>query len=421
MSEPTLLEVKSTLENIGKDWHEFKKTLTEKVDTEIKGLGVGEIKQRLAKIDESLTELETIKKSIERTQTALNRKSFVRVDQDGNIVGDVPEDHAEVKAAYRSFLRKGVLNPADRNAREMKEFDWDKKSMSVISDADGGYTVTSDMSGQIVRRIYETSPVRDVASIQTIGSDALEGTVDQDQAAYGWVAETGVRSSTGTPQLGVWRIPTHELYAMPAATQKLLDDSNIDIEAWLAEKVSERFGRVENTAFVLGTGVGQPTGFMTYPTTATIPNTPQGYVEQVTSLSSGTMVFKDLITLVYTLKQAYRTNAQWGMHRQTISYTRQLLDGFNRPLWEPSLQIGEPSRLLGYPVNEFDDMATVAASALPVIFADWKRFYQIVDRAGIRVLRDPFTSKPNVLFYTTKRVGGDVLTYEAGKILAIHS
>ncbi len=401
-------EIKTKLEEFGRAVKELNDSVKEKVKAEIKGEGIGEVKEKLEKINKAIDGFEDMKKSIEKLQTAANRRGSFDVK-----TGDErPEDWNEAKSSYNSFLRFGKM---EAKGMEQREFAYEKKnSMSVVSDADGGYTVTADMSGRIIEKIFETSPVRDVAAQVTIGTDALEGLNDLGEASTGWVSETGSRTQTNTPQFGKYRIPVHEQYANPALTQKLLDDSNLNIEAWLAGKVADKFARTENTAFVLGTGQGQPKGFMTY--AAGTGGTAAKQVQQVAMQDASTIKVAGLIAVQMALKSYYRSRAAWGMNRGTISVIRQMVDGFGRPLWEPSLELGQPSRLLGMPINEFNDMADVAGSALAVICADFKEFYTIVDRAGIRVLRDPYTAKPYVLFYTTKRVGGDVLNFEAAAI-----
>lgn len=333
-------------------------------------------------------------------------------------VGDTsdPTDDAangEAKAALVAYLRKGEqrLTPAQRDALERHE-----KALSVDSDPDGGYVVTPDTSGRISTIIYETSPVRSVASVQSITTDALEGLFDGDEAAAEWVSERGSRTATDTPQLGQYRIPVHELYANPRATQKLLDDAAVDIEAWLATKVADRFARTENLAFVLGSGVGQPRGFMTYPN-----GTNRGQVEQLPTGSTSGFTAESVIDVVYALKNGYRAGAVWAMNRATVGQVRTIRDdsgattGTGQFMWTPGFG-GEPSLLAGYPIVEMEDIADAEDGALFAAFGNFRAAYQIVDRQGVRVLRDPFSAKPFVEFYTTKRTGGDVINFEAFKI-----
>ena len=251
--------------------------------------------------------------------------------------------------------------------------------------------------------------------IETIGSDALDIPEDINDMAGGWTGEQSSRAETDTAEIGLRRIPVHELYAMPKATQKLLDDAVINVEAWLAGKQADKFSRIENTAFVTGTGAGQPRGFTTYDSGTTNP----GQIERVTTATNDTLDDVDLVDLLYKLKAPYRANAQWAFNRSTLAVISKIQDGQGRFIFQPGLQQGAPSSLLGRPMIEFNDMADVGNGTLPVVIADWKQAYTIVDRKGITILRDPFTSKPHVLFYSTKRTGGDIVNFEAIKMIVI--
>jgi HK97 family phage major capsid protein len=208
----------------------------------------------------------------------------------------------------------------------------------------------------------------------------------------------------------------HELYAQPKATQKLIDDAAIDIEAWLADKVSTIFAKKENTAFISGDGVGKPRGILTYS-----DGTSWGTIEQVASGSSGAVTADKLLELYYSLKEDYAVNATFLMNRSTVEAVRQLKDNTNQYLWSPGLHLGAPDTLLGVPVYQAADMPVPAADSLSIACGDFKSAYQIVDRTGVRVLRDPFTDKPFVKFYSTKRVGGDVINFEAIKLMKLGS
>lgn len=322
------------------------------------------------------------------------------------------EDYQAYKASLNVYMRKGQATPAGVMA-----------AMSVGSDPDGGYSVTPDMSGRIVTRVYETSPMRSVASVITIGTDSIEGFNDLGEGDAGWVSEQGARDETDTPQLGKWSIPVHEIYAMPKTTQKLLDDSMFDIEGWLAGKTADKFARVENAAFLTGDGTGKPRGLLTYTTAATADATRAwGSFQHVnTGTSSGFGTAPNgsdkLIDLVFTLKAAYRNNAAWMMNRGTLAEVRKLKDGDGNYLWQPDFSQRQGGLLLGYNIAEAEDMPAVAANSLSIAFGDFRETYTIVDRVGIRVLRDPFTSKGFVKFYTTKRVGGGAISFEACKFL----
>jgi HK97 family phage major capsid protein len=314
------------------------------------------------------------------------------------------------KSAFRQYLRK---NNAGSNVDEIK-------ALSAGSDPDGGFAVTPDMSGRITRLIQETSPVRQVANVATIGTDALEGVNDLNEATSGWIGETEARSETGAPQIGEWRIPVHEQYAEPRATQKLLDDAMFDIEGYLTGKIADRLARMENAAFVNGNGVKKPRGFLTYPA-GTPTSSSFSVIEQLPSGKSADFADTDpgdaLINLVYALKAPYRERAVFMMKRATLAEVRKLKDGSGNYLWQPDFQMKTGGTLLGFNVTEAEDMPTIAANSLSIAFGDFGSGYQIVDRQGIRILRDSFTAKPYVKFYTTKRVGGDVVNFEAIKLM----
>jgi HK97 family phage major capsid protein len=326
------------------------------------------------------------------------------------------EISAQVYRDYRAgmdvYMRKGSAAPHAVMA-----------AMSVGSDPDGGYAVTPDTSGRIVSKIYETSPVRQVANVVTIGTDAIEGFNDLGEGDAGWVAELGDRAETNTPQLGKWSIPVHEMYAMPKVTQKLLDDAMFDVEGWLAGKTADKFARTENTAYINGNGIGKPRGLLTYTTAATADSSRAwGTFEHVATGTSGGFGTapngSDKLTdLVFKLKAGYRNNANFMMARSTLAEVRKLKDGNGNYLWQPNFTERQNSMLLGFPVVEAEDFPVMAANSLSIGFGDIREAYTIVDRAGIRVLRDALTSKGFVKFYTTRRTGGGAVNFEAFKLL----
>lgn len=300
----------------------------------------------------------------------------------------------------------------------------ERKAMQVGSEADGGYLVLPYFSQELTTILLEQSPLRSLARIQPITkSDAFEEIIDIDETGASWVGETGSRNDTDTPQVGKLRIPVHEIYAQPKATQKILDDSVFDVAGWLATKVGDKFGRSQAAAFVSGDGVGKPRGFATYATAATTDATRAwGTFQHVATGASGGFASSNptdaLIDLVYSLKAPYRKNACWLMSRSTAGLVRKFKEATtNAYIWQPSLQAGQPDMLLGFPVEYCEDLPAIAANSLSVWFGDWKRGYTIVDRVGVRVLPDPYTDKPYVKFYTTQRVGGDAVDFHALKAL----
>lgn len=387
------MELEKKMGELHEAFAEFKKTNDARLKAIESGRSTAELDAKTEKMNEIVSNLEA---EIKQMQTAMARGS-----QGGQGNGEAEEKSAKYSSAMQSYLRKG-------NETELK-------AMSVDSDEDGGFLVTPAMSSEIVKKVYESSPIRMLASVQTISTDALEILEDLDEAASGWVGEVSARNETGTPKLKKIVIPVHELYAQPKATQKLLDDAAFNVEAWLSGKVSEKFGRDEATAFVSGDGNLKPKGFLSY-----AAGTGYGEVEQLTTSTSLAIVSDDLIDLSYSVKEAYKANSVWMAQRATVKAFRKLKDSQGRYLWEPGLNGAAQSTLLGFPIYEANDMqANGVAGNLSVAFGDFKQGYQIVDRIGVRVIRDIYTAKPNVLFYTTKRVGGGVKNFEAIKLLKI--
>jgi len=421
-------EIKKAVDTINTAFTEFKAANDARLkEIESKGAADPVTESKLAKIE---ADLDAAQKTADAAVLASKRQSRIVTDAKGNEVdldqkalawADMIARKSGTRASnfgakemdgykdqFMSYLRKG---DQVMGANEMK-------ALSVGSDPDGGFVVYPDMSGRVVSKVFETSPMRAYASVQTISTDALEGLFDLDEAASGWVSETQARAETSTPQLKTWRIPVHELYAFPKATQKILDDAAINLEAWLSGKVSEKFARDEAAAFVNGDGVSKPRGFLTYLTGTTLPGT----IEQVATGVSGAFAAAPsggdvLIDALYGLKAQYRANANWFMNRATTKLARKLKDSDGSYIWSPGIAAGQPASILGYPTASFEDMPDPAANSLSIAVGDMRAAYQIVDRVGIRVLRDPYTAKPYVGFYTTKRVGGDVVNFEALKIV----
>ncbi len=397
----SITEVKARVDQLGSAWEQFKKVNDQRLkEVENKGASDPLTDQHLNRVNAKLDEY---KERVNKMEAALSRPSF------GSVSGYKFEDSAVSahKEAFCNYLRKGV---------EGDLCNLETKALSAASDPDGGYLVSPQISETIVKAIFETSPMRKVANVQTISSDALEILQDNSEAVAGWTTESGAVSDTATPTLAKKSIPVHELYAQPKATQKLIDDSSVDIEAWLAEKISDIFSKKENTAFVSGDGVGKPRGILTYTS-----GTSWGEIEQVASGSNGVATADTIIELYYSLKEDYAVNASFLMNRGMIEDIRQLKDTTNQYLWNPGLAVGAPDTLMGVPVLQAADMPVPATDSLSIAVGDFKAAYQIVDRTGVRVLRDPFTDKPFVKFYSTKRVGGDVVNFEAIKLMKLGS
>lgn len=318
---------------------------------------------------------------------------------------------AEHKAAFEGYVRGG----AEATLRRLEE-----KALSIGSGTDGGYLVPAELEREVMLRLAQISPIRAIAGNRQVSSAVFNKPFSATGPAVGWVAETAARPQTSNQQLQQLAFPTMELYAMPAASQALLDDAAIDVEQWIAEEVQQAFAEQEGAAFVTGDGVTQPKGFMSYAKVAAASWT-WGNLGYLATGVAGALPASNpsdkLVDLVYAVKAGYRQNATWVMNRKTQGEIRKLKDGQGNYLWQPPATAGAQATLMNFPVVEAEDMPIIAADAFPIAFGDFRRGYLVVDRLGVRVLRDPYSAKPYVLFYTTKRVGGGVQDFDAIKLL----
>lgn len=432
-------EIKSLIDEQGKTFEAFKETheelkkadalTAEKLERIEKSLDAAvEAKAALeARIEAERKEREDLEARINRegiqanseseAKAALELKEFnatlaaIAADQKRSFTAFEMKDYEEYKSAFNNFMRK---NERMLSAEEVK-------TLSAGSDPDGGYFVTPDLSGRIVTKVYETSPMRQVASQQTISTDALEGIEDLDEAGAAYAGEQNVSGNADTPQVGKWKIQVYWIDTEPKATQQLLDDAAVDIEGWLAGKVADKFARFENAEFVAGAS-GKIRGLTSYTTAADSGSgVAWGQIGHVVSGKNGAFAdtnpadkIHDLVGLV---KDAYLGNSRFMTRRSVVSAIRKFKDGLGNYLWQPSLVLGTPETIAGFPLVRAEDMPALGTGSLSLAFGDFGAAYQIVDRQGIRVLRDPYTSKPFVKFYTTKRTGGGVVNFEAVKFM----
>jgi HK97 family phage major capsid protein/HK97 family phage prohead protease len=315
-----------------------------------------------------------------------------------------------VRQAFDAYVRRG-----DEAALRQTEL----KAMSAGSDADGSYLVPDELDTEIGRRLSGLSPIRSIATVRQVSGAVLKKPFALNGMATGWVGETDARPQTNTPQLTELQFPTMELYAMPAATASLIEDSAVDIEGWIASEVETAFAEQEGAAFVAGDGVNKPRGFLDYPSVADDSWSwgNLGFVATGAAGAFGVDPSDRLVELVYALKAGHRQNGRFVMNRKTQALIRKFKDADGNYLWMPPAGAGQAASLMGFPVVEAEDMPDVAANALALAFGDFRRGYLVVDRTGVRILRDPYSAKPYVLFYTTKRVGGGVQNFEAIKLL----
>lgn len=435
--ETTLADIQKMLDDQGKAFNSYKATNDERIEAVKKGLPTGDHEAKLEKIEKQLTDLTDAKAAIEAIQVKLNRfeldpgegkspadrlmesKQFNlqrKATAGANYSGDIDLDqYTQYKRAVDTMLRKGV------DALGADE----RKTLQAGVDPDGGYLLPAATVGRTVAKVYETSLLRQWASVQSISTQSISGLIDNDEADAGWTGETSTRDGNdGTPQVGKWEIVAHEMYSQPKATQTLLDDAAVDVEGWLSGKVSVKFGRVENSAFCVGNGVAKARGFCDYTTVTTDDDSRAwGEMQHIVTGTNGDFgatpatAQDKLIDLIGQMRPEYLNNAAWFTRREVITKIRKFKDGNNLYLWQPSLQMGKPDLLLAYPVAIMPDMPALSANGLSMAFGDMRETYLIVDRIGLRVLRDPFTSKPYVKFYTTKRTGGGVVNFESLKFL----
>ncbi len=321
--------------------------------------------------------------------------------------------HADLahKSAFDTYVRKGET--AALSSIEAK-------ALSAGTGADGGYLAPDETERTVNAALRGISPIRAISGVRQVSGSVFKKPFSLTGFGTGWVGETAARPQTTTPTLAELSFPTMELYAMPAATPQLLDDAAVNIDEWIADEVRVAFAEQEGTAFVNGDGVNKPRGFLNYPQVADGSWT-WGNIGFISTGVAGAFPAANptdkLIDLAYSVKSGYRANAHFVMNRATEAAIRKFKDADGNYIWQPAARPGEAPTLLGHPVAESEDMPNIGAGATAIAFGDFRRGYLVVDRVGIRVLRDPYSSKPYVLFYTTKRVGGGVQDFNAIKLL----
>ena len=352
-----------------------------------------DIQQRIEKQEEQMTKME-------RKSSGLKRPVLAAAE-----TGAAPH-----QKAFDAYLRSG-----DDDA--LRGLEMESKAMSSAVAGDGGYLVDPQTADVIKSTLASTASIRAIANVVQVEATSFDVLIDHSDVGHGWATESGSVSETGTPTIDRITIPLHELSALPKASQRLLDDSAFDIEAWLAGRIADKFARAEADAFINGDGSDKPVGFLTHTVVADASWEWDkiGYV--ATGVDGGFDGGEAIIDLVYALGAQYRSNGTFVMNSKTAGAVRKLKDADGRFLWSDGLAAGEPARLLGYPVLIAEDMPDIASDAMAIAFGDFAAGYTIAERPDLRVLRDPFSAKPHVLFYATKRVGGDVSDFAAIKLL----
>ena len=378
--EAATAEVKSALAGFLNEFSQFQDDMTTK----------------LAKQEERISMLKT--KTMTHSRPALSAAT---------------QEGAPHKKAMGTYLRTG-------DDDGLRGLELEGKALNTAVNAEGGYLVDPQTAEAIQGVLRGSSSLRSVANVVNVEATSFDVLIDQTDVGAGWASETAASVETSTPQIERISIPLHELSALPKASQRLLDDTALDIEGWLAERIADKFSRAEAMAFIAGDGIDKPTGFLTHPTVddATWSWSNLGYV--ITGAAGdfdATNPADAIVDLVYSLGARYRANANFVMNSKTAGAVRKMKDADGRFLWSDGLAAGEPARLMGYPVLIAEDMPDIASDAMAIAFGNFDAGYTIAERPELRVLRDPFSAKPHVLFYATKRVGGDVSDFAAIKLL----
>ncbi len=408
-SMKTAPEIKAVPETMTAAFEDFMETFEAFKENNDRRLG--EIEQKMTADVVTRDKVDRINRAMDEHKRVLDGLALKKARPALGGGGEGSLEAAEHKAAFSAYMRRG-----DESALRALE----GKAMSIGSAADGGYLVPPETDTEIGRRLSAASPIRTLATVRQVSGAVLKKPFATSGMACGWVAETASRPQTSTAQLAELSFPTMELYAMPAATAALLDDAAVDVESWIASEVDIVFGEQEGTAFVSGDGTNKPKGFLSY-TNVADASWSWGNIGYVATGAAG--AFKasgpsdTLIDTIYALKAGHRQNASFVMNRKTQAAIRKFKDADGNYLWRPPATPGQPASLMGFAIAEAEDMPDVAADSFSIAFGDFRAGYLVVDRTGVRVLRDPYSAKPYVLFYTTKRVGGGVQNFEAIKLV----
>lgn len=351
-------------------------------------------------------EIETKLQQTEERLNMLDRKTNTALRTPLAGATDIGAPHQK---AFNAYLRSG-----DDDA--LRGLEVEVKGLSTVVNSDGGYLVDPQTSDTVKSVLNATASIRAIASVVHVEATSYDVLVDHSDVGTGWATETSTVTEGATPQIDRITIPLHELSALPKASQRLLDDSAFDIEGWLAGRIADKFARAEAASFVNGDGIDKPKGFLAH-TAVDDGIWAWGNLGYVPTGVDGDVTAESIIDVVYALGAEYRANAAFVMNSKTAGLVRKLKDNDGRFLWSDGLSAGQPATLMGYPVLVAEDMPDASTDGYAIAFGDFAAGYTVAERPDLRVLRDPFSAKPHVLFYATKRVGGDVSDFAAIKLL----
>lgn len=404
-------ELNETIDKLAKTFAEFKVENDNRLkEVEKNGTADPLLESKVNKMNAEISSLVKEKDRLDQIEAKLNRGDFAG----GGAGEQADKDKVAHAKGFNAYFRKGK----EGGLRELEV----SAKLTTQIDEDGGFIVPEEMDTQIERVLGTMSSMRRLARVQQVGSATYKKLVNVGGANSGWVGEEESRAGTNTPKLKGLEYPTKELYAEPATTQQMLEDSMLDVASWLAEEVGIEFSEQEGSAFINGDGIAKPRGILSYDNVANSAYE-WGKIGLINSGAAGGFAASDpsdrLIDLVHSLKSGYRMNAAWLMNDLTLAEIRKFKDSQGNYLWRPGILEGAHDTLLGKRIEIDDNMPDIAANSLSIAFGDMRRAYIITDRRGSRVLRDDLTSKPNVKFYTTKRVGGGIQNFEALKLMKI--
>lgn len=424
----TFQELNETIDKIGVAFEEFKKANDDRLKAVKDGneSKAGELDQKLAKIDAELSKLTALKKRTE-AELDLQRERLEELESRSKSPGKTVEEkrRGEYKEAFVDWLRNKGQGPLqEQKLQDLSRKMIEAKDITIGTGAAGGFAVPEEIAREIGRLELLFSPVRSLVKVVQAGTSDYKELVSKRGTTSGWVGETGTRTATATSTLRERAMTHGELYAYPQASEWSLDDIFFNVEAWLAEEVAEKFAVEEGIAVITGNGTSKPTGMInTSPATTADFASPERSANAYQAVTSdltpgGVAILADtLIDLLYTLNSAYRSRATWVFNSLTAAAIRKLKDTTNQYLWQPGLQMGQPERLLGFPVAIWENMQNVGANNFPVAVGDWRRAYYLADRVGLRITRDNVTNVGFVRFYVRRREGGHVLDNHAAKFL----
>lgn len=411
-------DLSKIIDKIGRGFEEYKSANDERLkELSTKGVVDPTTKAKLDKLDAELDNLAELKKSVEALAIKASRPNG---GGDGHLA---PE-----KKAYHDAFVNWMRNPADPQATmdlkaASKGVETRAAQVVTSTGSAGGFALPEQIENTIARLSRDITPMRQVATVRTVGTSDYKELFDVNGGAFEWVGEGGTRSQTNTPDLAEITPTMGTASARPRASEESLDDLFFDVEGWLATSTAEALAQGEGLAFVSGNGTNRPTGFLAGPTPLLTADGVRafGTLQAVVSAQAAALPtsMDVLIDMTAALRARYRANAVWAGNRRTLAALRKYKDTTNQYLWQPSVQAGQPDTFMGYRVVEMEDMPDVAAGTFPLAFGDFREGYLIVDRAGLRVTRDDITLPGFVQWYIRRRVGGRIRNSEAIKLLRI--